>query len=235
MTDRGSEASNRQTGRRSRAEARSEILDAAERFLWERPVRELTVGALMEHTTIGRSAFYVYFRDRYHLIAGLLERLEAELLDAARPWLGGSRHADPLGDVRSALDGTVAVWVAHGPVLRAIAEAAGQDTELEAAYRWGLLERFIDLVSQRIEEGQTLGRIRPLDARATATALIFMNERYLVDQMGRAPQADPDKVAETLSRIWSAALYGSHREGSKPRPRGRAEPTLRKPLADGNS
>ena len=209
----------RPTGRRSREEARAEILDVAEQFLRERSVGELTVGDLMERTTIGRSAFYAYFRDRYHLLAALLERLEAELVEAARPWLSGSGHADPVADVRSALEGTVAVWSAHGPVLRAIAEAAGHDAQVDAAYRWGLLERFITAVAERIEEGQALGRIGALDPRETAAALILMNERYLADRMGRIPQANSEAAVEALYCIWGAVLYGWPRQATAKRQR----------------
>lgn len=212
----------RSTGRRSREEARAEILDVAEQFLRERSVGELTVGELMERTTIGRSAFYAYFRDRYHLLAALLERLEAELVEAARPWLSRSGHADPLADVRSALEGTVAVWSAHGPVLRAIAEAGGHDAQVDAVYRWGLIQRFITAVAERIEEGQALGRIRTLDTRETATALILMNERYLADRMGRIPQANSEAAVEALYCIWSAVLYGSPRRPTSPKRRHRS-------------
>jgi hypothetical protein len=91
-------------------------------------------------------------------------------------------------------------------VLRTIAEAAECDERVAAAYRGGLLERLITAVAQRIEEAQALGRMRPLDARETATALVLMNERYLADRMGRLPQAEPDKVLDTLSRIWTLVL-----------------------------
>ncbi len=208
----------RPVGRRSREEARTEILDTAEDFLRQRTFQELKVGELMEGTSIGRSAFYVYFQDRYQLIAALLERLEAQLVEAAEPWLG-EVHSDPLADVRSSIEQTVAVWVAHGPVLRAIADAARQDELVQAAYRWGLLERFIVAVSERIEEGQKLGRVQPLNARETAAALILMNERYLADRLGTVHQSDPQEAVETLYGIWSAVLYGPPRRVAQARPR----------------
>ena len=181
----------------------------AEQVLREQSVEDLTVGDLMERTSIGRSAFYAYFRDRYDAVAALLERLEADLLEGTRPWLGGAAHSDPMSDIRSALQRTVAVWMEHGPLLRAIAEAAGHDEEVAAVYRWGLLERSITAVAHRIEEEQALGRVRPLDARETATALVLMNERYLADRLGRPPQADPESVVDTLCEIWTAVLYGA--------------------------
>src|SRR5256885_1553381 len=50
--------------RRSPAEAEREILESAERFLRERPLRELTIDEVMAGTGLSRPAFYVYFRDR---------------------------------------------------------------------------------------------------------------------------------------------------------------------------
>lgn len=55
------------------------ILDAAQRLLWEVPLGELTVGALMAATPFGRSSVYVYFDDLEDLVARLLERLEERL------------------------------------------------------------------------------------------------------------------------------------------------------------
>ncbi len=206
------------TRRRSREEAREEILAVVERLLWERPLRDLTVADVMERTQIGRSAFYVYFHDRFHLVTALLQRLESELLAAAEPWLRGPGDSDPLVDVRLALEATVAVWARHGPVLRAIAEAAGQDHDVEAVYRGGLIEHFIVAVSKRIERGQAVGRIRPLDARETAVALILLNERYLSDRMGRPPQAPMDKTVQVLYDIWSGVLYPPPSRSRRRRP-----------------
>lgn len=196
------------SGRRSREEARLEILDAAEQFLRERPLRELTVGDLMDRTSIGRSAFYVYFEDRYRLVGALLGRLETVFVEAATPWLSDPAKPDPFSRLREALEATVAVWTEHGPVLRAIAEAAAQDRDVEQAYRWGLLERFIVAIAERIETGQALGRIGDLDPRETAAALILMNERYLADRLGRSPQLETQQAVHALYGIWCATLYG---------------------------
>lgn len=198
--------------RRSREQARDEILDVAGRLLRGRSVQDLTVGELMERTSVGRSAFYVYFGDLYEVVIALLERVEAQMLDGAQPSLAAAVPDDTDPDLRSSLQRTVAVWAEHGPVLRAIAEAADHDQRVAAAYRGGVLERAITAAAQRIEEGQVLGDIRPLDARETASALVLMNERYLVDRMGRLPQADPEKVVDTLCRIWTLVLYGPSRQ-----------------------
>jgi AcrR family transcriptional regulator len=71
--------STEQKRRRRRPEdARREILDAAHRLLLERPAKEVTVGAIMEATTLSRKSFYVYFDNRYDLLRRLVEPLAAE-------------------------------------------------------------------------------------------------------------------------------------------------------------
>src|SRR5215216_3330122 len=96
--------------RRRPEESEREILDAAEQFLRERPLSEITVGELMARTRLGRSSFYFYFDDLYDLVAGLLARLEAALWEPAERWIEGS-EAPPEEDIRRALEGVVSVWV----------------------------------------------------------------------------------------------------------------------------
>jgi TetR/AcrR family transcriptional regulator, ethionamide resistance regulator len=192
--------------RRRPEESEREILDAAEQLLRERPLAEITVGELMARTRLGRSSFYLYFGDLYDLVARLLARLEAALWEPAERWIEGS-EGPPEEDIRHAVGGVVSVWVAHGPVLCAIAEASLHDREVASLWRGGVIERFVDAVSERLTKEIRRGRIDKLHARETATALLLMNERYLMDTLGRAPQADAKTVAETLGRIWVRTLY----------------------------
>ena len=194
--------------RRRPEESEREILDAAEQFLRERPLSEITVGELMARTRLGRSSFYFYFDDLYDLVARLLARLEPALWEPAERWVGGSEGL-PEEYLRRALEGVVSVWVAHGPVLRAIAEASLHDRQVAALWRDGVIERFVEAVSDRLTKEIRRGRIDQLHVRETATALLLMNERYLMDTLGRVPQADARTVAETLDRIWVRTLYGT--------------------------
>jgi AcrR family transcriptional regulator len=196
-----------QTGQASRRRRRSpesaerEILEAAEGFLAERPFRELSVDEVMARTTLSRPSFYVYFRDRHHLLGRLVEGIGAELFEGAGIWLEGR------GDVRTSLGAVAAVYAQHGLVLGAIADAAGHDPDAESTYR-GLIDRFVDATAQRIEQDIADGRVEPLDAREAARALVWMSERYLKETLGRLPQTPVAIVAETLPEIWMRALYG---------------------------
>lgn len=196
----------RPSPRRSPEESTQLILDAAQRLLWERPLADLTVGALMDATPLGRSSFYVYFDGLDDLVARLLGRLEDALWEPARAWIDGPPGPEGLSP---ALTGVVDVWVEHGPVLTAIVQASWQDERVADLWRDGLMTRFVAGVAGGIARQVDTGDISAsLDPDETATALLLMNERYLMDRLGRLPQGDPGVAAATLQAIWSRVLYG---------------------------
>ena len=192
--------------RRAPEVAEREIISAAEAFLRERPFRELTVDEVMRRTDLSRPSFYVYFRDRHQLVLKVVEHLGTELFTMGDRWLRGTGRGPELA--REALDGIVAVYVEHGPVLRALADAASDDPEVEKAYN-ALVQSFVDATARHIEEEIAVGRGLKLDAYETAKALVWMNERYLTLSLGREPLTAADTVADNLARIWNRVLYGA--------------------------
>jgi TetR/AcrR family transcriptional regulator, ethionamide resistance regulator len=190
--------------RRAPEVAEQEIISAAEAMLRERPFRELTVDELMRRTELSRPSFYVYFRDRHELVLRVAEQLGAELSDLSGRWFRGTGPAA----ARRALDGVVGVFAEHGPVLRALADAAVDDAGVEAAYG-ELVERFVDATARYIEDEMAAGRALELEPRETATALVWMMERYLNLSLGRVPLASRQTVTDTLATIWTRALYGA--------------------------
>ena len=199
-----SAAGQRRRPRHDPKDTEREILEAAERLLRERPFREVTVDEVMRNTGLKRPAFYAHFRDRQDLVLRITQIIGAELFEMTDRWLEGD---EPEEDLRSALNGVAAVFVDHGPVLRAVADAATSDAEVETVYR-ALVQSFIDATARHIREEQAAGRTRAdLDPDHTASALIWLNERFLSEALGRVPQADPAQLVETLYRIWHATLY----------------------------
>jgi AcrR family transcriptional regulator len=194
--------------RRRPEDARREILDAATALLAERPSHEVTVGAIMARTTLSRKSFYVYFRDRYDLLRRLVEPLAAErdaIVDEL--WREG---ADLAAGGRAALLALARLYAAHGPLLRALAEASSQDREAKRA--WGeFLEPVIRGHAEKIRDEIAQGRIAGLDPEPTARALIGMNLQYFFDQLVDNPSPDLEATADTLLRIWVRALYGTDR------------------------
>jgi AcrR family transcriptional regulator len=192
--------------RRSPAEAEREILDAAERFLRERPLRDLTIDEVMAATGLSRPAFYVYFKDRHELVLRLVQDIGAELWEMADRWLKG--EGPPRADMRAAVDGIVAVYAKQGFVMKAISDGAADDPGVEQVYR-NLITKFIDAATEHIKQEKKRGRVDGLNPRRTGAALVWMNERYLTECLGRTPQVKAREVSDTLLEIWYRTIYAS--------------------------
>jgi AcrR family transcriptional regulator len=187
-------------------EAQQLIRQSAVRFLWERPFRDLTVAELMAGTEFSRPAFYQYFGDLHGLIESLLHDVEAIMHQTANPWISG--EGEPITALRVSLMGVVRTCVEHGPIVRAVSEAAPLDERLERAWS-AFMGRWDDAIEARIKAQQRSGLIaKPLDAARTANALNALDAAVLISEFGRRPQGNPHAVLETLHRIWVGALYG---------------------------
>jgi len=201
----GTRVENRDRRRRRRQDSEQEILDAAGRLLRERPFRDLTVDDLMAATSQSRTAFYRHFTDRQDLLIHLQHDLAEELFEMSEGWLGGGE--DPVREALEALQRLIGVYQREGPLLRAIAEAASHDDEIEKVYA-KLVQRFVDATAARIERDVAAGRAAVSDPRQAATALCWMTERYLTACFGHPGGGDPDASVATLHMIWMRALYG---------------------------
>src|SRR5581483_4786150 len=182
--------------REQRETTRQAIITAAENLLRERPYRELSVDAVMAQTGLSRTAFYRHFDDIPSLVLRLLADVGQELYDVAERWRGRALEDLP-GSAHEALTSIVEFMLAHGRLIRAVADAAATDEMLEAGYR-----RFRDLFSDLIADGlEALAARQQLDIadkRAMARALNLMNEAFLLDTFGRQPLGDPNVALATL-------------------------------------
>src|SRR5690349_24665523 len=90
-----SSATQRSRHREQRESTRREILAAADRFLRERPYRELSVEVVMAETGLTRTAFYRHFDDVTDLVLRLLSDLGSELFAIAERWGSGAGSSYP--------------------------------------------------------------------------------------------------------------------------------------------
>ena len=101
-----SDSEPRRRRRRTPEVAEQEIIAAAEALLRERPFREMTVDEVMRRTDLSRPSFYVYFRDRHHLVLRVVEHIGGELFTMADRWFKGEGDGPELA--REATEGIVA-------------------------------------------------------------------------------------------------------------------------------
>ncbi len=156
----------------------------------------------MEGAGIGRTLFYRHFDDVGDPLTqagrdAIEELLRVELdLEAARDSAGAEAA------IRAAIEPAVAVYRRHGPVLRALSEAAAGDEQIAAGWR-AMRRRFDEITARAI---RALAEPPPADADETARALNLMNGNYLLDAYGRAPRVEPEVAVRTLTEIWTATL-----------------------------
>ena len=159
----------------------------------------------MSGAQLTRTTFYRYFEHRESLLIALLEDLGVELDAAGDPWKRGA--ADPVGELTANLAALVQTFVEHGRLLQALSDAAVQDSDLRRAYL-ELAERLIVTTERRIAADVAAGVSAVRDPREVAAALVWCNERYLLDAFGRHPLGDPEAAADALAEIWVATVYG---------------------------
>jgi AcrR family transcriptional regulator len=191
---------------------RATILNAALDLIWSHPFRDMTISSLMASTGVSRSAFYQYFNDLHELMETLLDMLQQEIFDVAKPWLEGV--GDPVTLLRETVAGLVHVCYQRGPFLRAITDAAVTDPHLENAWLQ-FLAGFDSAATARIEADQKHGLIPEFDARPVAFALNRLNAYTLLQAFGQHPRKQPEPAREALARVWISTLYGSEWLGNE--------------------
>jgi AcrR family transcriptional regulator len=158
----------------------------------------------MAATTLSRPTFYLYFSDLHELMEALLAELEAEVLQSAALWkLGEGERTLAL---RAALQALVKTCYRRGPLIRAIFHAAPLDQRLETAWE-NFLSRLDVMVAAQIEAEQASGLVPPFEAMPVAISLNRMDVLTFVKAFGRHPRARPDRVLESIVRIWTGAIY----------------------------
>jgi AcrR family transcriptional regulator len=191
--------------RQSREQSRQRIIEAATELIRGTPYGALTVDDVMREAGFGRTIFYRHFDD----LADLLVRAGREAFEALfqAEQAFRSAHVDGQPDVvRAAIEPAVAVYHQHGPLLRAIAEAAASGDEQISAGQQAMLERFDELVADVLRTSPRLAGRSAEDIAEIARALNLMNVNYLLDAFGRERRVSRETAVRTLSEIWVALI-----------------------------
>ena len=181
------------------------LLDATRALLEELPWSRVTIELIAERAGVTRTAFYKHFIDRRALLLELLDEIAAQLEAIPAPW-EGTPDGDPETLLRRAVAVLVDTFRVHGRLLRALADEATHDDEVERRYA-ELGRRLSAGVAERILRDVAAGNSTLTDPEEVATALVWMNERYLQQRFGRPPLGDPERAADALAEIWIRTVY----------------------------
>jgi AcrR family transcriptional regulator len=190
--------------RQTRQESRERIVAAASELVRRTPYAALTVDDVMREAGAGRTIFYRHFDD----LADLLMRAGREAFEGLFQAEQAFRtaHVDGRPNVRAAIEAAVAVYREHGPLLRAIAEAAAAGDGQIAAGQQAMLERFDGLVEDVLRASPAFSGRPDSDIAETARALNLLNVNYLLDAFGREPRVSSETAVRTLAGIWGALI-----------------------------
>ena len=194
----------RPTPHQARERTRRRIVDAASELVRERSFARLTVGAVMGRAGLERTIFYRHFDDLAELILSIGREAIDELY-AAQVALAEARLDYGPERVLEAVEVPVRVYHRHGPVLRAVSEAAAGDERL-AAGQVPVRRRFDELIADALrgvekQSGRPFG-----DVMETARALNLLAEAYLLDSFGREPRVSVETAVRTMSEVWLALV-----------------------------
>ena len=192
----------RSAARERRADIGRQILVAAEEFLAEHPIRELTIDEVMGRTGLARTNFYRFFADREEMLLRVLEQAEREMERLTESWLEGEGRVED--DLQPALRGVTAAYERHGAVFRAFAEGSALEDGVRRAWR-ALIDDFIAATRQRIEREIEDGHSQVVDPEATARALVLMTDAFMQRECEHGAP-DEARVVSTLGPIWAAAI-----------------------------
>lgn len=192
---------------KQRAATRQRLLDTSRELLEEMPWSDVSIERIATRAGLTRTAFYKHFPDRDAILLELLEALAAQLEEIPAVWERADR-AEPEALLRDAVAKLVDTFQRHGRLLRALADEASQHEEVGRRYM-ELGARLSAGVAERIARDVASGRSTLADPEEVATALIWMNERFLHQRFGRQPVGDPKRAADALAAVWIRTLYGA--------------------------
>ena len=161
------------------------------------PFAELTVDAVMAEAGLARTVFYRHYDDLPEMAADLLPDEENPLIDQVDEVEGTQEKLEAM------IRGLVDVYAEHGPLLRAIDDAARADSSvaagLEPALR-GPRRLLADLVATSAHP--------PPNPREFARLLMATHRAYLLDTFGdgRASRGAKRRATEALTALWSRLL-----------------------------
>ena len=140
-----------------------------------------------------------------------------ELYEAQRAPRRGAARRRAAEVVRAAIEPAVAVYERHGPLLRAIAEAAAGDEQVAAGHA-AMRERFDDARRAGAARRGPATTAPPADLAETARAL-NLHERELPDSTRSAASraCRAETAVQTLTEIWDAVIHRGRAPASPPR------------------
>ncbi len=177
------------------------VLLALERLLGSYPIEQITSGRLAREAGTSRSTFYRQYASVDDVLVQLFDHVITEMTVASDGWISGANlHLEPQ------LRGLHRVYLNHGPLLRAVADAeVGELTATSEAYT-SMMAMWDEVVTVRITESYPWVKQPALVAHALNAA----DERLMYYDYGKGADSISEELFEdtfqVMYRMWCSAL-----------------------------
>jgi len=190
------------------------LLEALERLLEKgENFTTISVERLAREAGISRATFYLYYRDKGDLISHLIHRVEDEVVAAGGMWFLRAEDAG-YEDLRAAMRGFVEVYRKHRAVLRAAAETAAYDEEVDVVYQ-RMIDRFRkesrDAVARIASHGRAHADLPPLLADVLSWSVDHCYVKFGTTASGN----DLDELIDALTHVVWYAIFSEKPAGAK--------------------
>jgi AcrR family transcriptional regulator len=199
------EPRHRERIRRSRQQSRDRIVAAATELIRRRSFAELSVEAIMREAGLAPTIFYRHFDDLSDLLQRAAREAIEELFSVQQRLAQLAAVEGPLATIPESIATSVDTYRRHGPLLRAMDEAAAGDERIASAQH-ALRARFAELATDALRSLPGFARDGAADPTEVGYALVLLGEAYLLDAFGREPRVSAAVAERTLTKIWTAVV-----------------------------
>jgi len=167
-------------------------------LIQEKPIDDVTVQEVLDRASVGRSTFYLHFRDKNDLLLSELEKFLEMMSTALSIRKEESHRVVPVAELFAHIGNQKKIY-------RALADAGRLNDFFDLAQ--GYFSRGIE---QRLRESKRLAKLpqRELAARAVALAGSLLSLlRWWLDRGAKEPPGDMDKLFHRI--VWNGLHYAS--------------------------
>lgn len=170
---------------------------------------QVSVEQLAAEAGISRATFYLHFRDKGELVARLMDRVTAEIIEAS---VLQSPETVTREELKKTIKAVVNVYLRHYAVMAAIVETSAYDEQVAALFR-AMMEQLVDVNRRALQRLKQAGRQQADLPTQVADVITWAFERSCHQLIhGRKP-AQVTAVIEALTHVIWTAVYAPGREG----------------------
>jgi AcrR family transcriptional regulator len=197
---------------RGNPQTRLALMDATQRVLDRKNIMEATVDDFVCEAGVARGTFYIYFKDKYDVLAALARRTNDDLFSQSHAEI--SRNAPAYDRIRLSLRRVIQSWEDHGGFFRSMTQVSLSRPDF-LALNQELRQPFIRQIQRDLESSIARGHAKPIDTAVAAKALAAMMDWFCLLWFGLAEppyegaDRNIDHVTDQVALLWYRAVYGA--------------------------